>query len=284
MSEIPEAVVNAIVSQHASPLAKEQAGELVEAWIHRYGEADSTLPVVAVEQPWSKWVDDKTLLVGVNDLVLEYEDGLAYGEWKTHREPRKKKDGNYYVGDSPRDWQEQMMRSIQLAIYARNAGHTDFLIRAAIKSRPPEFWEFAVRVSEDKHKAALHAVQVQADLIRAAREHPAPWRWPDGHKSYGRECVCTAPSTTTPDYRILSNSDPGSQAIEDALCKLEEVPRDLVVLSSSAYETSVSCMEAYRRSLLDGSEEDSEALDIGSCFHAGVAEWYRTLIKSEVTK
>lgn len=273
METIPQTVIDTIIATETSPLAKEQAAAIVEAWIARFEEEDRKLKIVDVERPWYEWLNENTLAVGVNDLVLE--DG--FGEWKTVRPPRKKKNGDYYDGEGPDSWAKKLAASIQVSIYARKDTCTNFLVRAAVKSNPPDFWQYNIMVDAEQAARARHAFLVQADMIRAAWNHGGPWRFNDGHKVYGRACLCAGTAELKDDRQLIAADDPGSKAVELALVEFpERDTADLVVLSASAYETSVQCLEAYRRTLL-GAKEDSEALDIGTACHTGWAEWYRYL-------
>ncbi|HET7150903.1 MAG TPA: hypothetical protein VFI60_05795 [Candidatus Acidoferrum sp.] len=272
MLTIPQQVIDAIIATKTSPLAKEQAAAIVEAWIARFEEEDRKLKIVDVERPWYEWLNENTLAVGVNDLVLE--DG--FGEWKTIRPPRKKRNGDYYDGEGPDNWAKKLAASIQVSIYARKDTCTNFLVRAAVKSSPPDFWQYNIAVDAEQAMWARHAFIVQADLIRAVRLHSYPWRFKDGHKIYNRACLCAGEINVTQTHTgLISADDPGAEAVKAAIGDRLIWP-GLVVLSASAYETSVQCLEAYRRTLL-GAKEDSEALDIGTACHAGWAEWYRYL-------
>ena len=284
MSALSESIITAIISQHAPGLVKEQAGELIQGWINKFERIDRDLHIVAVEQPWYEWLNDNTLAVGVRDLVLE--NGV--GEWKTHRAARIRKDGQFYEGEGPEPWAAKMHDSIQLALYARTDAPTEFLCRAAIKTSPPTYWQKLITISPERAQLARHALIVQAEIIRAARRCAPPWRFPDAHRPFNRPCACALepPNVKNSHYiyskPLMQHSDPGYAAVEEALATLGDYPHpdDLVVLSASAYEASVQCMEGYRRTLLANTEgEESEALQLGSCFHAGLAAYYRNLME-----
>ena len=283
MNRMSEDIIAAIVAQHAPGLVKEQAGELIQGWINKFERLDRDLNIVAVEQPWYEWLNDNTLAVGVRDLVLE--NGV--GEWKTHRAPRTRKDGQFYEGEGPEPWAAKMHDSIQLALYARTDAPTEFLCRAAIKTSPPTYWQKLITVSPERAQLARHALIVQAEIIRAARRCAPPWRFPDAHKPFNRPCLCSARDSGKIST-LIQSSDPGAAAVEMALAERGTVggkysmPDDLVVLSASAYEASVQCLEGYRRTLgSEGVEEESEALQLGSCFHAGLAVYYQHLMEEK---
>lgn len=268
-------IVTALVAQEASGLIKEQAAELIQGWINEFERLDRKLTIVAVEQPWYEWLNENTLAVGVRDLMLE--NGV--GEWKTHRAPRTRKDGQFYEGEGPEAWAAKMCDSIQLALYARTDTPTQVLCRAAIKTSPPSYWQKLITVSPERARLARHALIVQAEIIRAARRCAPPWRFPDAHRPFNRPCTCALEPPNAENGHLMQPSDPGYAAVEEALATLGDYPQpdDLVVLSASAYEASVQCMEGYRRTLTGSKGEESEALQLGSCFHAGLAVYYRQL-------
>ena len=279
MNRMSEDIIAAIVAQHAPGLVKEQAGELIQGWINKFERLDRDLNIVAVEQPWYEWLDGNTLAVGVRDLVLE--NGM--GEWKTHRAPRTRKDGQFYEGEGPEPWAAKMHDSIQLALYARTDAPTEFLCRAAIKTSPPTYWQKLITVSPERAQLARHALRVQAEIIRAARRCAPPWRFPDAHKPFNRPCLCSARDSGKIST-LIQSSDPGAAAVDKALAERAFYydPDDLVVLSASAYEASVQCLEGYRRTLgSEGVEEESEALQLGSCSHAGLAVYYQHLMEEK---
>ena len=276
---ISEGIIEAIVAQPAPGLVKEQAGELIQGWITKFEHVDRDLNIVAVEQPWYEWLNDNTLAVGVRDLVLE--NGV--GEWKTHRAPRIRKDGQFYEGEGPEAWAAKMHDSIQLSLYARIDTTTEFLCRAAIKTSPPTYWQKLITISPERAQLARHALIVQAEIIRAARRCAPPWRFPDAHRPFNRPCACALEPPNVKNSHLMQPSDPGYAAVEEALATLGDYPQpdDLVVLSASTYESSVQCLEGYRRTLNGDEGEESEALQLGACFHAGLAVYYQQLMEEK---
>lgn len=268
-------ITDAIVACDAPGLIKERAAELIEGWMNQFDATDRQLDIRGVEQPWYEWVGESTLAVGVRDLVLS--NGI--GEWKTHREARRRKDGQYYEGDGPEAWKQQMADSFQLALYASTTNPTEFLVRAAVKKSPPEYWQHVIVILPERARLARHCLLVEADMIRAARKHAAPWRFPDDHKVFGHPCICNGNGvdiTEVVKSTLFSESDPGFAAIEPALLEHpERNTENLVILSASAYEGSVQCKEGYRQSL--GHAEENENLQLGTCFHAGIAAYYNSM-------
>lgn len=280
-----DTIASAIAACKVSTTASEQAGVLVQGWLEQFSVSDAKFAIKAVEQPWYLWLSDKTLAVGVRDLVC---DGFI-GEWKTKKEPQRRKDGGVYKGQGPEEWAAKLGSSMQLAIYAlseaRNrdkTGSTSFLVRAAVKSNPPEYWESNVEIPDGRAFQAERSFLQVADQIRALRRHAPPWRFPDGHLVYMRPCPCAQPFDEQSAQRAVGDTDPGQQAIEWALSESpERNTPDLVVLTASGHELFQLCPEAYRRSLYEGGGEEAENLAIGKAFHAGLAEFYRQIKKGD---
>lgn len=274
-----ERIVDAITSCEVSASAKEQAGVLVQGWMEHFKDDVEKLKIKAVEQPWYLWLDERTLACGVRDLVMD----TVIGEWKTRKEPRKTKAGVYYKYEGPEDWLSQISNGIQLAAYSMNTGGGRFLVRAAVKSYPPEFWEAEVVIPAHRAEEAKQSFLLTADKIRASRKYSS-WRFPDGHTIYGRLCVCSEPFDAT--ARELSvgvgDTDPGQHAIDWALDEHPERDTpDLVILTASGHELFTQCPEAYRRSLYAGGGEENENLAIGKAFHKGLACYYEQIMEAQ---
>src|SRR5690348_16151058 len=65
----PERIISALMSVDVSPLAREHASELFDAWVSEFYERDQRVRTLAVERGFHVWVDELTLLVGVMDRV-----------------------------------------------------------------------------------------------------------------------------------------------------------------------------------------------------------------------
>lgn len=297
-------VSDAILAVEAGPLAREEGARLCQAYIDKFAAFDAaTYRVLDVERPWSRWLDDWTLLVGQKDARLEDADGPLLLELKTHKEPRRTKAGEWYKGEGPTDWLQSISIGIQLGIYAldelltTNAASVRVMVRAAVKSSPVQFWppneaDGIFHFSWEYLKYVQDALLIRAAEIRAARTTgTVPWDW-TGYKCshmYGKECAyyqpfCSKHLHPTGRKRIFSETDPGAAAILDGLKNHEgeidltlEDPR-LVILSASAYEEYSQCREKGRITQDGlGAGDDSEALHIGSVFHSGIAQMYREI-------
>jgi hypothetical protein len=165
------------------------------------------------------------------------------------------------------------------------------LVRAITKEDPPNLWGVDPPAFFEIDKKSMdmtrEAYLIKADQIRAARNRKnAPWQivgqqCMDRYK-FGEFCrfheSCLA--ETHPIAEILgggfNEDDPGGKAIKAAQ-SLMRVPLNdprVVILSASAYSDATDCMEKYRRTAIEGSEENPE-MDKGTALHAGVAEFYR---------
>ena len=291
-------IVDAISALPVSTSAKEQGAVLVEGWMAQF-EADEKWgapKICAVEQPWYTWLSKNTLAVGVRDLCFTPGDDKEpfFGEWKTHKEPQRRKDGSYYKGQGPDEWALTIGSSLQLAAYGIQSlrmnptlSAVPFLVRAAVKSTPPEFWEAKVDIPALRIAMAVEHFKQVADQIRALRKYDPPWNFSNNHKPFFRDCICSMPFTEPTGMEILSavlkkgkvgDTDPGQRAIEQALSENpERNTSDLVILTSSGCELFDQCPEAYRRSLYPGGGEENENLAIGTVLHTGLAEWYRQI-------
>lgn len=283
-------VIAAILST-PKEVAREPAARLVDAWVDRCVEEDARrFKVLDVERPFFMWLDDHTLIVGCNDLIAEDELGVFGGEWKTRRAPRVTKAGVFYKGDGPEAWLAEIRGGIQVAIYAaaiqaKYGGRGRILVRCVTKADVPEIWP----VNPDDGQltftfAYLGAVRgtlrSRAAQIQAARQAGhLPWQWTGRHCKAGSEYECRAYGACSMlEYPadiggLFSPTDPGAKAIAESGADLSDP--ELVILSASAYETGTDCLEKYRQTSMGALVEDSLALDVGTAFHAGIAEVYR---------
>lgn len=292
-----------------SPVAKEIALGLVQGWIDRYAELDVDTGILAVEAPFFMWLDPLTLVIGVMDRIdAEELNAEGFGvmgcEWKTKGAPTSKKYGEA-------SWLTDMENGSQLGIYALALREGVFLqgsetiravpvdyrgpvfirVRAAVKSSPPTYYPADLRdgvfgFDEVKMNSTREALLQRARMIRAAREGDAPWQMTGFHcfRQYGNTCpffekLCRPKAHPIGGHPglALSPGDPGMGAFQKAIEDHTDM-EGLVVLSASSYELGTQCMEKYRIVTSGlGKEEPSGDLDIGTGFHAGVAEVNRQL-------
>lgn len=308
-------IAAAIVSAPVTVEQRRAATPLVQAYVNRFQSDVDKYEVLAVENPWYLWLEPSTMLVGVMDANRV---NLATGQYeelelKTRRAPRIKKNGQPYIGDTEGDWVNELVQSSQIAIYALARARASFLtplgtlnhnpifpanpkirIRAAIKSDPPQLWPTKDDAVFEFNKELLdytaESIISSAASIRARKlEGKIPWQLTGNWcRRYNRDCefltsVCNRRlnGRYAEPLTMFSGNDPGSKAIEKALAESNEwKEEELVILSASAYTDYAQCAELYR--LKNGgwfAREEGDALGIGTAFHAGAAEFNRSMIK-----
>lgn len=295
-----ESILSVILATevHAT-LAREQAANLIEEWIRKFHEEDSKLQIRHVEMGFSIELDSDTIIIGVQDMIGEDSQGILGHEWKTSTESKN------WTEDR---WLEEIQRGPQLSVYALAQREGTFYekgkgsfrmgvsrprirVRAAVKSNPVKFWPKIPNAglssfSTEKLDTVRSALLAKAESIRALRKTAyLPWQLPGKQcfafgklcGFFGKHCDLGKP----PEDLAVTIFDPSDPATELALKQIDpskfENP-NLVILSASSYDLASQCMEKHR--IISGSlgEKSSDlALDIGSTFHAGIAEYYRQL-------
>lgn len=303
-----EQVIEAILATTGGSLAKEEGGRLAQHWIDHLDEfPERAWKVLAVETPFYIQIEPKTYIVGQMDGVFEAPDGLVFAEWKSRREPKKKKDGTNYAGDDEDGWLAEISSGPQLGVYALAAREGCFIrgetktvfdreeprimVRACIKSTPPDIWPRDYRKGLftfpgaflDTVKAALMS---EAASIRARRRlWTVPWQIPGTHctNMYRRVCehfegVCNKRLTPPPEpvgFHHPSDMAPDPGYVVCQLLGLDAKDIDLVVLSQSALQTNYWCAEKAR---IDYGgyfpKGESFELEAGSAMHAALANVY----------
>ena len=304
-------LLDAILAEDVSPAAKEIGANLLEGWISRFMPEDLTRKVAAVECGFHIWLDEHTLIIGVQDAIFEDKElGILGGEWKTHKAPRVKLNGEFYKGDTEEDWLNEITTGPQLAIYALalhagvyyesgstsairfNVAKPRIFVRAAIKSDPPVYWptkSSGIYTFEAKYLDSIEsALASKANQIRAARSNTflVPWQLVGKQCfDWSREgCQFLKPYCEPhahPQGKELECFNPHDPAYELALKYVDpkrlEDPQ-LVVLSASSYQLCCTCMEKYRIITgFSGEKDTSIHLEIGHVLHTGAAEFYRQL-------
>lgn len=304
-------IINEVLQFECSPTAREAAAPLIESWIERYSAEDAEVQTVAVECGFTLWLDENTLVIGVQDRLAADLAGPIGCEWKTAKEPKRNRDGSDSAWWNEEKWLSEIVNGPQLAIYALamnkaiyypkgvdrpirlNAENPRIMVRAAVKSNPPRFWpsESARGVYAFPNPMLVsveNALRVKAEQIRAAKRlGVVPWQL-QGRQCFpfNRECQyieqCRQHAYPVSVHgQVFNRHDP---AYELALSRIDpELLKnpELVVLSYSSYSDCSECMERYR--ILSnglGPKEESLALEIGGAFHAGIAALYRQYLAS----
>ena len=284
-------LVQAALETGAGPLAVEEGTGLAEFWIEK--GVGATDRIVAVECGFVLWLDDHTVIVGVQDR-LEERDGILGDEWKTTKETTK------FWNEGK--WLDSIREGSQIAIYAlalRSGTYYPKIgmpvtpavaqprirVQAISKSTPPQIWptredDNIIVFSEARLEATRQALLIKADSIRAMRKREGPWQLPGIWCTnqfrrlceYHEDCVNQRPHVIGGS---MQESDPAWQLAVPHLGDRVNDP-ELVILSASAYAKACECPEAYRRSLGGGGEESSQ-MQTGTVFHTVIAEFYRQL-------
>jgi hypothetical protein len=298
-----EKIINVIATADVqSPAAKESAAELVEAWIAKKGVEDADrFKVIAVECGFHVWLDAQTVVVGVTDAIFS-DGGIIGGEWKSTKGPSQ------WWNETK--WLRDIGEGPQIATYALaqqrgkffetggdpagftlNVTRPRILVRAACKTNPVQFWPESTNgiyeFSDEKLDATVASYLNKAAAIRAMRKSGKfPWEIPGKHCApFGDKYICAnfeaCTNQRTPQgvpKAVFDPSDPASVAAVAHLLPSEINNPDLVILSSSSYQSATRCMELYRLTAgAYGAKESNLALDTGSAMHAGLAEFYRQL-------
>lgn len=128
----PKAILDTLIKLDAPATAKETAAPLIEAWAHKFEEEANNQTVLAVEALGFLWLDKLTLLVGMMDKIAEIQNGtgpLIFGsEWKTMKEPKRNKDGQFSAWWNEDKWLEEISLGPQIGIYALMLHEGTFVI------------------------------------------------------------------------------------------------------------------------------------------------------------
>ncbi len=118
----PKAILDTLIKLDAPATAKETAAPLIEAWAHTYEEEANNQTILSIEALGFLWLDKLTLLVGMMDKIAEIQNGtgpLIFGsEWKTMKEPKRNKDGQFSAWWNEDKWLEEISLGPQVGIYA----------------------------------------------------------------------------------------------------------------------------------------------------------------------
>jgi hypothetical protein len=221
----PKAILDTLIKLDASATAKETAAPLIEAWAHKFEEEANNQTVLAVEALGFLWLDKLTLLVGMMDKIAEIQNSngpIIFGsEWKTMREPKRNKDGQFSAWWNEEKWLEEISLGPQIGIYALMLNQGTFVlprgacdrvntgvlkalagcalwtpkvptkvhmqVRAVLKCDPPEFWptkeeDGIIQFDEDRLQSIRSALLNKAAAIRAMRKTGLiPWQAPGKH-------------------------------------------------------------------------------------------------------
>jgi hypothetical protein len=296
-------IINEIIAAGVSPVSAEHGGELVEAWINKFYVEDIKIDTMAVEMGFVLWPDANTLVIGVMDRVARDADGILGSEWKSTS-------GSKWWTEEK--WLKEISNGSQLATYAWalkeglflernplggeptvynfNVDNPRIMVRAAVKSRPCDFWphnpkDGLFRFDNESIEFTKNAYRNMAEQIRALRKTRLyPWQL-TGKQCFNFNRTCgffeTCSTHSHPIETPKTIFDPHDPAAKLALAFVDArllANPELVILSASQYANAASCKEKYRLvSGAIGEKENDIALETGSALHAGLGEYYRQL-------
>jgi len=146
----PKAILDTLIKLDAPATAKETAAPLIEAWAHKFEEEANNQTVLAVEALGFLWLDKLTLLVGMMDKIAEIQNGtgpLIFGsEWKTMKEPKRNKDGQFSAWWNEDKWLEEISLGPQIGIYALMLHEGTFVIPGLAKKLYRKVYDGATNV------------------------------------------------------------------------------------------------------------------------------------------
>lgn len=285
-------ITQAIVDANVSPLAKESGSTLAERWIEKNLAKDIERRVSSVECGLVCWLDEDTVVIGVQDLLTEEEGGIVGNE---HKSTGAKKES---------DWYDDLVNGSQIAIYAlalqtgayyEKGSNTPFYpneplprvrVRAITKDEPAKLWPQdnpdLIQFTQAQLDNTKRALLAKAASIRAMRgSGNVPWQLPGiwCTNKYRRTCEhysSCVEGKHADGYGVFDKHDPAFELALKHVGPRVEDPT-LVILGASAYAAVSECAEKYRRNTLGVGKEESMALDTGTVLHIAVGEYYRQL-------
>lgn len=290
-----ERITEAIISTGAGPLALEEGAALAQSWIEEKLPSDAEDEIIAVECGFSVQVDERTWIIGVQDLIAADARGVYGFEFKTTKEP-----GRYW---NEGKWLDSIKSGPQIAVYALALHRGVFYengspfvlsvpvpvrerVRAITKQVPPQYWPIndsdAWQVFDAPAlDAVTNAFRSKAAQIRAARKLGVrPFQFPGRQcESFGKVCQYWDECTGWKAPEAVHGFDSDDPAAKLALPFLgvDAQHEDAVILSASSYQDYSRCMELGARNAVAGGKESNHALEVGTVLHAAVAEAYRQL-------
>ncbi len=260
-----------------------ESWQLIEGFLKKFSPYDLAWTILHVEPEMFCWLDEFTLIVGRVDLIARNSTGdNFFGEWKTANPRRKGK------------WQSDWIMSPQSLTYGfltrygkiYGAGNTiiptinKFHVRAALKSKPPSYEYEWFSYTDDEIAYWLTQIKAIAGEIRSLRLNAPDGPWMPNFSycnRYGDKYMCPflangCSKLNWGNTKGLIEKTPHLQVIRD-----NPDPK-LVILDATRIDTYLNCREKYRQvneRHLDIA--DSEALGLGTAFHAGIAEYFRQL-------
>lgn len=252
--------------------------QLADGWRSHFFSADHDITWQAAEQERVLWLTPNTALVGRVDARGLTGDGAPFfGEWKTMSANKGRR-----IAEEKIKWRTDP----QALTYGVLVPETSrFVVRWAIKSPTPTYdfewytytpaevdhWrntliEIASRIRNDRKSGATPWVTNMGACFQYGTKYPCPMFEHCSQQRFNE-------SMGKPRIPHLGLEAPGGPLDRTTL------DPDIVVIGASRIEDYLTCHEKYRVKWEgEGYNESSEALDIGTDFHALIATYIKTLI------
>lgn len=256
-----------------------EAERLAAAFIKNFWAFDHEVRWLSVEQELSLWLDERTLLVGKRDAKGMTPDGdIFFADWKTGSKGKAR-----YIDREKFQWRMNP-QALTYGVLGGEDG-SRFTVRWALKTEPARTDFEWYSYTPDEMAWWRGELIFVAEQIRSLRERIGPQeQWPlNLHycAKYGENYACKFRDAGC--WKLdFENVPPGMEprteshlGIENTMLAAmsEEQRRDLVVLDATRVADWMGCHELYRRlwEANNGLHEITEALQIGSDFHAIIA-------------
>jgi hypothetical protein len=259
------------------------AERLAQTFQRDFAAADREITWLAAEKERSLALSPNTILVGRVDAEgINSEGQLFFGEWKTMSNYRAR-----YMDEEKAKWRSDP----QALTYGVLVPETSlFTVRWAIKPYAKakdggvcttDFEWYRYSQSEIEHwRRTLLAI---ADEIRARRKMGVPWLTNFNNcYRYGMKYACPFIDRCHHQRWQESMNHPRTPHLKiEPTILLDNGEPDLVILDASRTGDYLDCPESYRSKWEgEGYQEESEALTIGTDFHAAISSAIKTRIKT----
>jgi hypothetical protein len=258
---------------------------LADEFKRAFASADADITWLAAEEERSLWLTPNTLLIGKIDARGLTGDGHPFfADWKTLSNYRAR-----YIEEEKQKWRtapQALTYGVLLADWCNR-----FTVRWAIKpdargngiATAFEWYSYNEAELEHWRKQLIEMAQ-RIRIERLRNDHPGgPWLTNFGNCfRYGMKYACPFfGKCSSQDWgRSLGSPRKPHSQLEEKMAS--ESKGDLVVLSSSRVGDYLECPESYRNKWEgEGFNETSEALDIGTDFHAMIATHIENMIVKE---
>lgn len=314
-----ESLLAALSASTENVSARTVAAGLLETWIEKYPRRFGHLRVLGAEVPfWSHLAETpfdspprdrcSVWIAGWADVLMTHDPTGAFFPQELKTTSAKTED----------DWLRELRRDPQPAIEAlclsegrwgptgtrfpqSPDGITRVQVAGITKTSRPAIWpvnpdegvfEYTPAVLQ-RLKPALIA-RAEVILLLRRLQSGGPWQVPgrqchafNRDCEYLRHCVPDKDGLIVPVPAGPADQNEKTQKLRaiiescEGLSKGSLTSPDVVVLSASSYSTGTQCLEKFRISRVSPGKS-TQALDVGTAFHAGAAAFHQSLVGKEV--